>query len=296
MGGTTLVVLWEGWLRNKKYIIALANITVSYSIIYLLVAIPTGNYFQSHRLNIPYFSPEALLATFDNLFKVATLQSYTFWLFVVLLTLLFLQVNDKYGPGTFKDFLLGKYFQPQREERIFMFLDLRSSTAIAERLKEEKYFNFLRDCFKFSTPAILNSKGEIYQYVGDEIVISWKIENGIKHGNCINCFFEVQKALESKTEYFQEQYGEIPKFKAGIHYGFVMTGEIGIVKREIAFSGDVLNTTARIQQKCNEFGVDLLFSKKIFDKIAATISDFKPREMGRLLLRGKEEEVSLYTV
>ena len=100
-------------------------------------------------------------------------------------TLIMLMVNDKYGPGVFVDFLLGKYFKPRREERIFMFLDLRSSTTIAERLGEEKYFSFIKDVFKDATPSILDSRGEIYQYVGDEIVISWKMENGQKNANFI---------------------------------------------------------------------------------------------------------------
>ena len=72
-----------------------------------------------------------------------------------------------------------------------MFLDLRSSTAIAEKLGEERYFNFIKDVFKDVTPAIIYAKGEIYQYVGDEIVVSWKMNNGIENANCL------QKSIKS---------------------------------------------------------------------------------------------------
>ena len=216
---------------------------------------------------------------------------------IVMGTLIALQVGDKYGPGVFRSFLMGKYFQPRREERIFMFLDLRSSTTIAERLGEVKYFNFIKEVFKDVTPAILYSKGEIYQYVGDEIVVSWKMNNGVENANCVNCFFEVQSALLERNDYYQKTYdGTKPEFKAGLHYGHVMAGEVGIVKRDIAFSGDVLNTTARIQSKCNELGVNILMSKYLLDKLALKPNTFFPKTIGNMLLRGKKEEVILCTL
>ncbi|MBV6652696.1 MAG: adenylate/guanylate cyclase domain-containing protein, partial [Mameliella sp.] len=86
------------------------------------------------------------------------------------------------------------------------------------------------------------------------------------------------------------------EFKAGVHYGPVMAGEIGVVKRDIAYSGDVLNTAARIQSKCNEFGVDILVSKVLFSKLNQLLDTFSPQEIGRILLRGKQENIVLYTL
>lgn len=215
---------------------------------------------------------------------------------MVLGTLIVLLVNDKYGPGVFKDFLLGKYFHPRREERIFMFLDLRSSTSIAEKIGEEQYFNFLKDVFNFSTPSILKNHGEIYQYVGDEVVISWKTNQGIENANCIQCFFDIQLALREKALHFRNSYGIEPEFKAGLHYGHVMAGEIGVVKRDIAFSGDVLNTTARIQGKCNDLGVNLLISNFLFDKLNLIAGPYKTKKMATITLRGKESASELFSV
>ena len=75
-----------------------------------------------------------------------------------------------------------------------------------------------------------------------------------------------------------------------------MVGEIGIVKRDIAYSGDVLNTTARIQSKCNELGVNILLSKYLLDKLGLLPNLFNPREIGEITLRGKQQDVMLYTV
>ncbi|MDW3645684.1 MAG: adenylate/guanylate cyclase domain-containing protein [Bacteroidia bacterium] len=295
-GGTVMVFLWESWLRILTYGRSLFFIFLSFSLVYLMVSIPTNLYMATNLLDASLFSTEVWNWVLANHLKFESLENYLFWLLVVLVTLIVLQVNDKYGPGVFRDFILGKYFQPKREERIFMFLDLRSSTSIAEKLGEARYFNFINDVFKYATASILNTRGEIYQYVGDEIVISWKVENGISNANCLRCFFEVQEALQAKKNYFMQTYGQVPEFKAGLHYGHVMAGEIGLVKRDIAFSGDVLNTTARIQGKCNELGVNILLSKYLIDKLSSSIKAFSPQKIGDLLLKGKEEKMVLYTV
>jgi len=297
IGGSSLVFVWEKWLRSKSYGLALTHMFLSFVLIYLLVAIPNGIYFQSQELGVPFYDLDILKNSINDTFQLNELQSFFTWLIVIMVTLIALQVGDKYGPGVFGSFLMGKYFQPRREERIFMFLDLRSSTTIAEQLGEVRYFNFIKDVFKDVTPAILYAKGEIYQYVGDEIIVSWKMEKGIAQANCINCFFEVQSALLGRTNYYEKNYdGLKPTFKAGLHYGYVMAGEIGVVKRDIAFSGDVLNTTARIQSKCNELGVNILVSEYLLDKLALKDNNFHARAIGEVLLRGKQEKVALYTL
>ena len=155
----------------------------------------------------------------------------------------------------------------------------------------------MKDLFKDVTPGILEAKGEIYQYVGDEIVISWKNQVGTTKANCIQCYFNIQKILSNRAVYYQDKYqGEVPVFKAGLHSGHVMVGEIGVVKRDIAYSGDVLNTTARIQSKCNELGVNILLSKYLTEKLKSLPDASRLTPVGKLALRGKQQPVMLYTL
>lgn len=295
VGGSATVFLWEKWVRSKPYGWAIRSSLISYSIIFILVSFVTITFFQSQVLKQPPYNPKVLSSVAERLTRTTTLVPFFTWLSVSAVTVIALLVNDKYGPGVFGKFLMGRYFNPRREERIFMFLDLRSSTTIAEEMGEERYFSFLKDVFEVATPAILRNEGEIYQYVGDEIVISWEIDRGKRDAHCIHCFFDIQEALNQKRQYFLDTYGKHPEFKAGIHYGHVMAGEIGIVKREIAFSGDVLNTAARIQSKCNDLGVNILTSKAIIDLLGPD-EQFKPEEVGTIELRGKKETVTLFTV
>ncbi len=296
IGGSCMVFFWEKWLRTKIYGWCMWNMWWTYTAVYVVVGVPTSLFAESGEIGLPILHPQVVETVYSDFFNLPGLQSYFLWLFVVLGTLILMLVNDKYGPGVFKDFLLGRYFHPKKEERIFMFLDLRSSTSIAENLGEERYFNFLKEVFNYATPSILNAKGEIYQYVGDEIVVSWKVDSGTENANCVECFFNIQRALNDKADYFDRQYHVKPEFKAGLHYGYAMTGEIGLVKRDIAFSGDVMNTTSRIQDKCNELGVNILISKYLLDKLNLRPDQYNPREVGDMMLRGKQQKVMLYTL
>jgi len=296
IGGTVIVFAWEKWLRTKSYGWALRSIFWSYILLFFIVALISGLFFYSGLFNQSISDPKLWQYVVTHMLDIENFENFLFWLIILIGTLVILQVNDKYGSGVFASFLLGRYFHPKKEERIFMFLDLRSSTSIAEKLGEGQYFNFLKEVFQHATPSILYSKGEIYQYVGDEIVISWKTNKGAENANCVQCFFNVQSSVNKKSDYYNEKYGVVPEFKAGLHYGNVMAGEIGLVKREIAFSGDVLNTTSRIQSKCNELGVNILLSKFLLDKLNLRPDTFAPKLMGDIVLRGKQHSLSLYTL
>lgn len=296
LGGITLVGLMERWLRTKPYGLALLFIFASYTLGSLVIVYFTNSYFYSNQLGKPFFSDEVSRVVLLYFSSVDYVKNFIIWLAMVLLTLIVLLINDKYGPGVFRAFLLGKYFHPKREERIFMFWDLRASTTIAERMGEARYFNLLKDIFEQVTPSIIYTKGEIYQYVGDEIIVSWKMQKGLENANCIRCFFDIQRVLSQRMPYYKEHYSIEPQFKAGLHYGYVMAGELGVVKRDIAFSGDVLNTASRIQGKCNELGVDILLSQYLLEKLTLPPNTFEPRKIGDLVLRGKQQRMVLYTL
>lgn len=296
IGGSIMVFYLEKWFREHSYGQAMLLVFVQYTLISMIVAYFGFGFLYKYELQQSFFSPAVQDEIWGYLISLDYLKNFFLWLMITFISIAALLINDKYGPGVLKDFLLGKYFHPTREERIFMFLDLRNSTQIAEKLGEAAYFNFLKDLFKDSTIPIINSRGEIYQYVGDEIVVTWKMDRGLKNANCVRCFFDIQEAIRKRNKYYQKTYGYQPEFKAGFHYGHVMTGEIGVVKRDIIFSGDVLNTASRIQGKCNDFGVNILLSKYLIDKLSLPPNTLQPAKIGELQLRGKQKYVALYTI
>ncbi len=208
--------------------------------------------------------------------------------------LIYAAVSENLGHHVFLNFFTGKYHKPVVEERIFMFLDMKSSTTIAESLGHVKYFNLLRDYYDLMSDPIIDTLGEVYQYIGDEIVVSWDLDKGIQNTNCIRCFFDIRDSLSANQKKLQSKYGHEIDFKAGIHFGEVTIGEIGALKKEIAFTGDVLNTTARIQGLCNQYGTSLLISSKLKDILPQGRYIFENK--GNISLKGRVKTEELYSV
>lgn len=230
----------------------------------------------------------------ERLFSLKWLVHYLYWTLLMGGTMLMVRLNDQYGNGSVAH-LIGRYHRPKQELRIFMFLDMRSSTAIAEDLGHVRYFQLLNELFTDITDPIVFSRGEIYQYVGDEISVSWPLRRGLNKQRCIRCFRDIRAKLRQREGHYRARYGIAPAFKAGFHYGEVTTGEVGLVKRERIFSGDVVNTAARIQNTCNEHGVDNLMSKELLD-LLLTKGPLPVREIGSIALKGRRAAISLWTM
>lgn len=231
----------------------------------------------------------------NDVFSLRVLRLLITWYFIVILTIFFLDVSEKYGTGTLRKLLLGKYYRPGREERIFMFLDLKSSTTIAEEIGEERYFQMLRFFYQVANKAIINTHGEIYQYVGDEIVISWEKKTGLKDANCLYCFTAIQDAVTANSDLTNKEFGVVPSFKAGVHLGIVATGEIGTIKKDIVYSGDVLNTTARIVALCNHYKEMLIISEQLYAELKE-VPGYQFSYIDSPMLRGKTVTLGLYAV
>ncbi len=211
------------------------------------------------------------------------------------LSIFYFEISENIGHRILINFFTGKYHSPTVEKRIFMFTDMKSSTTIAEKLGHIKYFELLKVYYNDLSEAIIEYSGEIYQYVGDEIVVSWKFNEGIFNNNCIKCYFAMKEDLRKREKWYLTEFGIFPNFKAGFHFGQVTTGEIGALKKEIIFTGDVLNSTARIQGLCNDYKVDLLVSGDLVKRLNPE-SDFHIKSFGKNELRGKKENIELFTI
>ncbi|MEM6263046.1 MAG: adenylate/guanylate cyclase domain-containing response regulator [Bacteroidota bacterium] len=178
--------------------------------------------------------------------------------------------------------------------RAFMFLDLNDSTQIAEQLGHEQFFHFLQDFFNDLTPIVQDHQGEVYQYVGDEMVVSWPVEHGINQGQALGCFFALRTHMSQRRGFYQEKYGHVPSFKAGMHSGQVSQGIGGTTGQEVVFTGEVLNITARLEQLCKSHHVDLLVSEELANQFPNREGLLK-QPLGTANLRGKQQPIGIVT-
>ena len=231
---------------------------------------------------------ESMFSRDQLILSIYTLVLYVFLSF-------YIQINLLLGEGVLFKFLLGKYRKPTKEDRIFMFLDLKSSTTIAERLGTDNYYSLLNDFFHEISEPVRATKAEIYQYVGDEVVFTWKTEKGLSNSNCLKIFFKIQEKVLDNSTYYQSKYGVVPAFKAGLHLGEVISAQIGDIKREIIYNGDVLNTSARIQEQCNVFQREILISGALLNQLDIK-NEYHTERIDTIKLRGKENPIELFSL
>ena len=295
LGGSLLVFYINVRYQDKPYAYTLVSVTVVFLFVVASISLLMGLIIVPMRTGLPLSHPKTTAALKAFLTDSSHYKAGMAWAMVVSITQLLLQVSSKFGPAVFWNLIRGKYHQPKEEQRIFMFLDLNSSTTIAERLGDEKYHALLKDFFADITGPILENGGDIYQYVGDEVVVAWTNETGIKNQHCIRCFFDMKAIIQKQSAKYLQRYGFVPVFKAGIHCGRVVAGEVGIIKRDITYSGDVLNTTARILGKCAELHEEVIVSSDLLSHFTS-LAAFVSKPLGGIRLRGKEQAVMLNAV
>lgn len=281
--------IWQSFPRKiiAKLFLYTVVLSVLVLILYLLAA--------SMVSNEPMFSKKIWDEYVGFFTSITHISTWIQLLFSLLVSLLYLEISENLGQNILYNFFTGRYHKPVDENRIFMFVDMKDSTTIAEKLGHKTYFKLLRDYYRSFSDAILKNYGEVYQYVGDEIVITWKLQKGLKDNRCIQCFFDMKTTLQKQQKGFRKKYDVNPKFKAALHFGQVTTGEIGALKKDIFFAGDVLNTTSRILGLTTELKEDFLVSEPLSRKLEP-LKSHTLKALGTKTLKGKTKSIQVFAV
>ena len=300
MGGSFLasfeVLFLNKLFRKKPLGMVLISKALFYSLsIFILTSIAT--YISlSFILDKTIFHIVVLDRFLDYLRSPKLWVVMLYWSFAVMSGLFVINISEKLGQGVLVNYLLGRYHNPKEENRLFMFLDLISSTAYAERLGHKKYSRLIQDCYYDLTDVVLKYDAQIYQYVGDEVVLTWEKERGITNNNCIKAFFEFEHIIKAKDGYYKEKYGFVPEFKAGLNYGLVTVTEVGEMKKELAYHGDAINIAARIRSSCCSFNKKLLVSADLLSLLEEIDNEFIIEFMGVCQLKGKKNAVGVLSI
>lgn len=254
----------------------------------VLIGLTTFNIIlEGHVFSVSAFKSRLISVNFVVILIYYTLVSFVF--------IMIKQIDQKFGPGNLRKIILGTFYHPREIEMIVMFLDLMDSTAHAERLGHLRFGSLIQDCF-IDMSIVTNFGAQFYQYVGDESILLWEVADGIENGNCLQAYFAFSHQLEERKDYYQSQYGLSPQFKAGVNIGFATVLEVGEIKREISYLGDVLNTAARIQGQCNFYQENLLISEMLSNRLQSVPNHLEIGAIGITKLKGRTEAVRLYRV
>ena len=290
-GGVFLVFVINARYDDKPfYVTVLTASAIYFAVIAIIIVVITGIAITRSMGNNTVIS-ESWNVVKRFLTDETRVKNILTWYVVVALTQVILQLNKRFGEGNLVRIIRGEYNVAHAENKIFMFLDLNDSTRLAEQLGDENYHHMLRDFFADISDEIVNNQGRIYQYVGDEVVIQWDFQDSAPNDRCIRTFFDIKEKIARQRGKYLKRYGVVPSFKAGLHYGRVVAGEVGTVKREITYSGDVLNTAARIMSMCSRLNTDLLVSSELAAVLET--SRYSIHSHGAFALKGKEKEITL---
>jgi adenylate cyclase len=213
----------------------------------------------------------------------------------VLLVILLRLAVQIVGERTGEAIALGRYHRPRSEERFFLFIDIVGSTPVAERLGALSVHRYLNRIFQEASDPIDDHGGEVYQYVGDQIVVTWLVPEGRAAARPLACLFAIEAALANCAPEFERDFGTVPRLRAALHAGEVVTGESGGSRRAIVFHGDVMNTTSRIENLTRELGQPFLVSEDALARLEGAHA-YALRDMGTQPLRGRQAPLRVYGV
>lgn len=289
------LVTFTGEFRKLKFGTILATRTLTYLVVVILVILIITSASRSLPLGTTLWevlgSPDYRHYITQGDFPIAI--SYAALL--ILLINLFLLVNRKMGQGVLLNYVAGTYYYPRKSEKIFMFLNLENSKELADKNEGLALLSFLNEFYYDITEPLLVHHGNIYQYVDDQAVITWSMKKGTNQANCLRAAFGCKERIKHLHEKYLNKYGIAPKLSVGLHCGWVIRGEVGEVKTDIAYHGDTMNTAARIAYTASQMGEGVVISAHLYYRLQVP-SIYKAEPFAKVKLKGKKQEMELMRI
>jgi len=273
----------SAWLRKWPLLaeIAVRAIVIAIVVSIVAVALEVVLYYD-HRLDAAWLSTQ-----FPRVVAIA-------FVFSVLFGAVF-ELTRLIGGRALLNVMLGRYRHPTREQRVLMFLDLAGSTSLAEALGEVRMQELLSRLFFDIDEPIVAHGGEVHAYVGDEVIVTWPLTAQPLEGRCLECFFAIENKIAENAESYRREFGSVPNFRAALHAGPLVIGECGDSHRQIAYFGDTVNVTARLQEHCKEVGRPLLVSADLLKCVRAG-TRFQVESLGRTPMRGRSASLEVFAI
>lgn len=278
-------------LERAPFLVTLAIKSIAYSaVIILVIESKFGRWVAAYAV----FGPEFAQQIFDPV-GLPVLVSIGVAFLLMSFVIVLVQLTGLVGGSTLRNIILGRYHRSRIEERFFLFIDIVGSTPLAERLGPASVHAFLDHVFQIASDPIDEHAGDVYQYVGDEVVVTWTLADGRPGARPIACYFAVKRALESAAKDFEQAFGSVPQLRAALHAGPVITGEVGGSRRAIVFHGDVMNTTSRLENATRDLGRPFLVSEDALSRLDG-LEAYDSVDLGPQQLRGRAASVRVFAV
>ena len=203
-----------------------------------------------------------------------------------------------HGSSITEDILTGQDLSKlgsNREVCVF-FSDIRGFTAFSESRPAEEVVTMLNEYFSRMVTIINQNHGVVDKFIGDAIMAIW----GAPKSTGDDAYHAVKAALLMRSAVYklnEERIarGEVPiKIGMGVHIGRAISGTIGSEERmEYTVIGDTVNMASRIEASTKAFGVDLLLSEPIAERVKER---FVLELGGEAKVKGKSSSLKMFKV
>lgn len=205
----------------------------------------------------------------------------------------------------------GKFVNPEIAEKVakeeltlggelkhaaVFFSDIRSFTAISEKLQPQQVVEFLNEYMTLMVDCINNTHGVVDKFIGDAIMALWgtPISRGNDTENAVNGALMMRDALKKFNENRGTAEKPVIKIGCGINTGPLVAGQIGSMNRmEYTVIGDTVNLASRIESLNKPFHTDILISADSFELVKDI---FIAEPMKKIHVKGKEEAQQIYAI
>jgi len=224
------------------------------------------------------------------------LRDTFFSMLIVIFFVIGTQLSSIIGWRRFTNLVIGRYFRPSVENRVFLLLDLVDSTALAARLGNVRFHELLSEFFYQVDRALVTTGGEVVSYIGDAVIFTWPLtDDRRKNARSMRALIRMIAHIRRNNTWFEQEFGAVPAFRAVLHGGEVVVGECGDSRRQVTFLGNVLNTIGRLEELGKREDEPLLATGEIVARMDSP-KGVSFEVLGERKLKGLEDGVDIYRI
>jgi adenylate cyclase len=182
----------------------------------------------------------------------------------------------------------------ERRQVTVLFCDVRGFTPMSERLAPEEVVLLLNDFYTLMIETTFKYDGTLDKFLGDAVmaVFGAPMAHPDHSARAIRTALAMQEGISGLNERRARDGKEPISVGIGVSAGEAVAGTVGTEDRmEYTVIGDSVNLAARLE--ANAKPGQILISHSTYERVCDLV---EARPLGRIRVKGKEEEVEVYEV